>query len=339
MRPNIFNIATSELSQDAFLAWLIQWADPSNREHDPNLHNCAQDFVRLLISCQHEKDIKEIVNVKAGTQWEHIDIWAEIYTSTNNFILIIEDKVFASERRDQLIAYRKIAEEYGIENNLIPVCIYLKTGSEPERTLSQIRAKRYATVSRFHLLSLFEKHGGITNQIFKDYLECIQELEASHQAYQSLPIGKWDGFCWQGFYQCLEKEAGLEFWGIVNSPGGNSFWNGHFPMENWNGFPVYLQIEEGDLCFKIATHPDDIDFEGEFNRGQKRNEWHRILATKAGEAGYLDICRPERFGSGDYMTCALIYKENWLGPNQEIVDKQAVLRNLKKYKEFLLACL
>ena len=29
MKPNIFSLATSELSQDAFFTWLLQWGDNS----------------------------------------------------------------------------------------------------------------------------------------------------------------------------------------------------------------------------------------------------------------------------------------------------------------------
>ena len=47
-RPNLFRIATSELSQDAFLVWLIQWADPSTMQYDPALCTAGQDFIRLL---------------------------------------------------------------------------------------------------------------------------------------------------------------------------------------------------------------------------------------------------------------------------------------------------
>jgi hypothetical protein len=31
-RPNIFEIAMSKLSQDAFFTWLIEWADNSNEK-------------------------------------------------------------------------------------------------------------------------------------------------------------------------------------------------------------------------------------------------------------------------------------------------------------------
>ena len=32
MKPNLFKYATSELSQDAFICWLLEWAKPQNRK-------------------------------------------------------------------------------------------------------------------------------------------------------------------------------------------------------------------------------------------------------------------------------------------------------------------
>ena len=45
-RPNIFKIATKELSQDGFFTWLLKWADPT---YNTDLHDCAQKFVELLV--------------------------------------------------------------------------------------------------------------------------------------------------------------------------------------------------------------------------------------------------------------------------------------------------
>jgi hypothetical protein len=39
--PNLFDFATSELSQDAFICWLASWADPSYRDDDEALHATA----------------------------------------------------------------------------------------------------------------------------------------------------------------------------------------------------------------------------------------------------------------------------------------------------------
>ena len=48
LTPNIFDFATSELSQDALFCWLIQWADTKYKVVDKQLHKIGQDFLSLL---------------------------------------------------------------------------------------------------------------------------------------------------------------------------------------------------------------------------------------------------------------------------------------------------
>jgi hypothetical protein len=40
-RPNLFSYATSELSQDAFICWLLSWASLEYKDVDGQLHQCA----------------------------------------------------------------------------------------------------------------------------------------------------------------------------------------------------------------------------------------------------------------------------------------------------------
>jgi hypothetical protein len=93
MKPNIFKIATKELSQDGFFTWLLQWADSSNKIHNIELCSCAKEFVKKLICKQVSYNI-EISKVKAGRQWDNIDIWAEV---NDEILIIIEDKTFRLE--------------------------------------------------------------------------------------------------------------------------------------------------------------------------------------------------------------------------------------------------
>lgn len=148
MRPNIFDIAPKELNQDAFITWLLSWADPSNGQYDDKLHLCGQQFIKLLVASQHETGMGEIKNVEAGRQWENIDVWAEVYTTLDNYLIIIEDKTFSSESAGQLITYKAKGEAYCEENNLKLVCVYLKTGSEPKKVLNSIVEKGYSTFRR-----------------------------------------------------------------------------------------------------------------------------------------------------------------------------------------------
>jgi len=72
-KPNLFDYATSELSQDAFLTWLIQWADKDFQKIDASLNACAITFVRELLSVDNSYPIETI---EAGRQWNNIYVWA-----------------------------------------------------------------------------------------------------------------------------------------------------------------------------------------------------------------------------------------------------------------------
>lgn len=339
MRPNIFDIATKELHQDAFIAWLLQWAEPDNKQFDEHLNLCGQEFIRQLISTQHQQSISTISKVEAGRQWENIDVWAEVYTTEGNFLIIIEDKTFTSEHSDQLLRYKKSTEEFCLENALKLVCIYLKTGSEPEKDLKAIRFKGFATFSRHDFIKLLSDYKNISDSIFRDFADRLERLEAAYKAFETTIINNWNDQCWIGFYQFLEKEIDLVTWHYVNPPAGGGFWNACLNWEDWEGFPVYIQIEQGKLCFKIATHPDEIYFEKEFNRNEKRNEWHRVLISQSQKSGITEIRKPHRFGSGNYMTTAMVDRDIWLGNGETTIVKVQVIERLKKYKDFLRGCL
>ena len=109
--PNIFSLATKELSQDAFIAWLLEWADPTCFDEDNNLHKCAQAFAKLLVD---EKEDFVISKIKVGrqgqgSQLKNIDIWAEI---NDRILLVIEDKKHSNEHNNQLVRYKEDAEKW-----------------------------------------------------------------------------------------------------------------------------------------------------------------------------------------------------------------------------------
>lgn len=325
MKPNIFNIATKELSQDAFITWLLMWADPSNKKEDALLNACGENFIKELM------DLPDLLisEVEAGRQWNNVDIWAEV---NRKHLIIIEDKTFTSEHSGQLESYKAMALDYANTNNMDLHCIYLKTGSESSVYLQRIQNKGYKIYSRKNLLDLLNKHKEITNEIFLDFRDRMEQMEAAMSLFESRTIDKWDGQCWQGFFQFLEKNLPMQTcgWHYVNNPSGG-FWNMCINWEDYKGFPVYFQLEQDRLCFKISTHPEDIDTTEEFNRSELRNEWHTILKRKAVDSGLHEIERPDRFGSGNYMTIAQISPEHWLGDKTATVDKAKVLENVVKY--------
>ncbi len=124
--PNIFEYATSELSQDAALAYVLAWADPEYKNTEPKLHALGDDLLRALLEAVAEHDtspVKKIDTVLVKTQVKNVDVLVTINASKH---LIIEDKVNAKKHSNQIKRYKKKFPG--------SVAVYLKTGNESKHT-------------------------------------------------------------------------------------------------------------------------------------------------------------------------------------------------------------
>lgn len=318
MKPNLFSIATKELSQDAFLTWLIQWADPECRAFNPALASLATDFVKHLIGLQGEAPA-ELVKVTAGRQWDGIDVWAEI---NDTHLIIIEDKVGTGEHSGQLERYRQIGEDWCRQHPRTLVCIYIKTQSDSGANLRRVADQGYAVLDRRDLLGLLDSRE-VDNDIYNDFRDRLREIERSESLFAEKAIGKWEGNDWKGFYQVLEASGVVENWGFVNNPNGG-FWNA---LLNWHetedAYP-FMQIEQGNLCFKVGEISE--------NHSAIRNRYHQFLMTHGGAE--LGMQKPGRFGCGSYMTVAIIPRSIWLGEDNCRLDQQSVESRLNHYKSW-----
>ena len=119
-------------------------------------------------------------------------------------------------------------------------------------------------------------------------------------------------------------------WEYVANPSGG-FLGLWWHFLKWQEFLVYLQIEQGNLCLKIG--------EVYTNHSNVRNEWYLKLINKAQFLGRLEIVRPKRFGSGTYMTVAIVERRKWLGDDDSLLNKDIVIERLKEYEQFLDSCL
>ena len=324
MKPNLFNIATRELSQDAFITWLLQWASPECATFDAPLHNCATDFTKKLLSLQTEAPAT-INMIKAGRQWNHIDVWAEV---NDDLLLIIEDKTFTGQHSGQLKRYRDSATAWCEQHGRKLVSIYLKTGSESSSSLNKVRKDGYAVFSRKDFIKSLDAPT-VTNAIFSDFKDRIFLLEHEENQYQDKMIADWTASDWKGFYQGLEQLRPVIDWNLVNPPSGASFWNAVLNWYDYDSVNAYMQIEQGLLCFKLGEVYE--------NMAEVRNRFHRILMD--GCKDKPEIRRPSRFGNGTYMTVAVVDRKDWLGTNEDKVDMAAVASRLNNYESLLIRIL
>ena len=292
MKPNLFKYATSELSQDAFILWLLEWANPKCATEDKALHETAQEFVRLLLN---NKDLI-IKSVNTKRQKNHIDVFAII---NEKYAIIIEDKTDTSEHNNQLERYEKWVTEQKEYSALETHIVYYKRGNESyfrlKKMTDKYALKRFTILTRKDVLEVLTKC--TTNKlIFCDYVEYIQDIQCQSEAYQSLPINNWSSYTWQGFYMALEKELQTGDWGYVpNKQGG--FWGFYWHLKKASSNPdvdIYLQLEEKKLCVK-AYQKDGVE---------KGYIYSSQLVELAKEKN-ISLIKPDRLRKGITMTLAV----------------------------------
>jgi len=293
--PNLFYFATSELSQDAMFAWLLQWSDDAYQSTDKDMCQLGKRFMSLMTQIPAE----DIHKVKVGRQMKNIDIWAEV---NNDTFLVIEDKTGTTIHDNQLARYKEfIKSKYdGKRENLR--FAYVKTENEPGKREMYIRNKEnYETINRRQLLDVLNSYTG-GHPIVKDYRAYLQEIEDMTNAYQTLPVSQWKGgYVWQGFFKQLETVIDfVNEWGYVANPTGGfmGLWTNGKSDQYVN---MYLQFEYSKLCVKINCKNKE-------NMSKFRDIYHSKLMKKSKEAGII-IGKPERFGTGECMTIGVVDSE------------------------------
>ena len=334
MRPNLFDYATSELSQDAFLLWLMEWGKSCYKVEDNALHTISQRFIRRLL---RKPDDFEITDIQLFKQQKHIDVLAII---NNQYAIIIEDKTDTHEHDRQISAYtQEVQKQYP---NLSLTCVYYKSGNESKqsiRNMNKAYKENHPDAADILVLSRKEMVDILTseecqNEILLGYLTKLQEIEEATNSYLTKPVKEWEWRAWQGFFMMLEEhfKYDLKFgWGSVPQRDGGfqGCWFCFHTIPNSKEAKLYIQIEgvpnnikDTKVCFKICHIPNQpID---------ACREWSRKVINLAHERGYSQVTKLiSRFKNGEYMTVAGISGSDFFG--EGIVDFDKVTLLLSDY--------
>ena len=158
-RNNIFNFATSELSQDAFICWCLNWLNYKDRE----LRDLAVDLLKAF----GEESISDNQEIIIKRQFKKVDIL--VVLKELNRVYIIEDKVDSFESKEQTKKYtEEIEKEY--KNSEIKT-VYFKTGFHfsPDKN---VKVNKIITGKIFK--EILEKYRN-KNEILDSYYEYLAE--------------------------------------------------------------------------------------------------------------------------------------------------------------------
>ncbi|MGL6024897.1 MAG: PD-(D/E)XK nuclease family protein [Cetobacterium sp.] len=314
MRPNIFKFATSELSQDAFICYVLDYYNANWKTKHVLEHKFAKFFIHNLFKKLSIDNI-EINSLEIKKQFMAIDILLII---NENIYIIIEDKTFTSERENQMNGYREkvIKNLKALEQNVY--CIYYKTGDESYTNTSLIGdRKNIETLLREEIIEIFEKYEG-SNILFEDYLTNLKDFQNERENFKNRNLKK-EIFTWNeiiGFYNELDKafvklksvekmpkDIGFNWQYVANQNGG--FMCYYFQnILDFEDYGYYLQLESiwkkdknihenMKFTFKIWSDNKDISL---LYKGLD------ILKENYGNK----IQKPSRFARGTWMTQAII---------------------------------
>ena len=274
-RNNIFNFATSELSQDAFICWLCNWVnfdDNDLSEDEKKLKALATDFIEKMSG---EKLGDRKVNIKR--QYQKIDVLLEIQNKTEfitkedekipvvDMYVIIEDKVGTGLHSNQIERYRELISEKNEKDNgsraKIKV-VYYKIYDEDN--MERLKEDGIDIIfERKDMLALLEKYKNSFNNILvEDYYNYLNNIEKNVNSYIDKKLEDWNSNCYIGFFKELKNEKNLLehaigrqkdcSWGYVNNSSGGFMGMWWFPLseEKINKLTetsdedIYLQIEQ-----------------------------------------------------------------------------------------------
>lgn len=311
MNPNIFRWAPSELSQDAFICWLLSWA---NFKESQALHETARYFINRLT----KGEVSDFEKVEVIKQLHNIDIVCII---DDTKVILIEDKVHTKNHGDQLERYYEILLKKYQKENIYAV--YFKTGDQSN--YKKIEALGYHAFLRHDFLEVlkFGIENGIQNEIFLDFNSHLNGMALSVQSFANLPVTEWHWDSWKGFYSALQKELGDGEWDYVPQMNGGFlgfWWNfGWKQLSETVGYEYYLQLEHNKFCFKLSpAKRDDAE--------ETRAHFRSLLYAKAKEH-QIAVYQNGRIGT--WMTAAALSEPYIKIDEKGFLNMDATIKNIR----------
>ncbi len=349
--PNLFEFATSELSQDAFLCWLLSWADRKYATTDEALHETGVAFVRSMMKKCGKSASTQGFTVTVEKQYEKIDVFAIIKQGDRKYALVIEDKRGTGIHGNQLERYKKTVEKKFPNHK--HCLVYLKTEAISSEEESVAKAAGYQVYSGEDLQELLGKRvREISSDIFIDFYKHLDGKNKPYRAWREEPVKKWamKNEAWQGFYSALREKMTKEEikWDYKSNRSGGEYvacWN---VKELKDDSHVYLELhkkcgkERYYLAFRISRVPTgDAGTKRAKNAKKKaaRDKVHDLLIRSAQKHGWGEkVKTPAKRAVGDSMTCCDTEGANdcWLEKHADgKLNMGKTIVNLRKADEIL----
>jgi len=246
--PNIFKFATRELTQDAFIVWLLEWAKPLYKAENQQLHQLGKAFLQSLLAKQNI-ELGAVSELKVQPQFRKIDVVVTFVMHGKKHAIIIEDKVHSQEHSNQLERYKKTIDRLKVPDVIVP--IYFKTGYQVNKKRIADKGYLYYSIKDFVAVLSADKVAAIDHDVLTQYRQYLQQQEehydwADTQAnnYLVKPLLEWTRWTCARFFHEY-KDTFNAGWGSVPTKRESllAFWfSGRTFMYNSRKLDIYMDI-------------------------------------------------------------------------------------------------
>jgi hypothetical protein len=213
MNTNLFNYATKELSQDAFICWLVANYDTEELKEE------SYRFLNLLMASNFLVGEIKIMTIKQ--QVNKIDIVIDFWTSavkepSSHYTLVIEDKTNSSAHTNQLVKYNEIIDKWninekGYQNRTRKV--FFKSNVLTEEDKLEIEKANKNTEIRWNKIDLDDLYHGF----FMEEKQSESEILNAYRAYfnkryndiKNVPTSapaNWNFYNFKNFFEAFFNE-------------------------------------------------------------------------------------------------------------------------------------
>ena len=309
--PNLFNYATSELSQDAFLCWLIAYADEEYKENHPLMHRAGREFLK---ACGIENFQRFTIH-RQYCRADVVIIFDKPEDGVAEQILVIENKLrvinvaqFESQIAAQLDRYVKDIKKKDNPKSIVGVFYILHEQAGIE---NELRGKlaNYRVIQRAQMLEILSpSFGKGAHGILQNYYLYIKWISDHVKDFATVDPKDWGWYRWLGFYKELEKQLQAiepeSPWCYVPPPPGQfSRYSrgGHQTRIDGEDYLLYIESQTVDLLCVRITRKKGFK---EVTSAVLKRCFAELEATPADEG--WDWRKPTRFQPGKHGTFARV---------------------------------
>ena len=298
-KNNMFKYATKELSQDAFICWLVNYINTDEKQYK----KAAKKFIELISEKIGNKKFSEYIKnnnykVEIKHQYKNIDVLLKI----DKFYIIIEDKIKTVEHDDQINKYTYSLLNGGIkeaEDFNIFTCYY--------KIYDEFKSKDKfvnAIITRKDMIKLLESTKD-RNLFMEDYYKYLKEIEEYSKKrdlrantickLKTEIVDNASDSIYTSFYSELEEKEesnNIIGWGYADNRAGGTWWYASKKFKNVQNKDfenVYAEINlkdsRNEIVIKLAKKGYMIDLPAD---EKLENIIHNEEYYENGRIKYLD---------------------------------------------------